>query len=125
MITRHDIAPSLIQSRVLARVAHYNALRETWKADAATRLEAYHANPHKTRWTPVPSSAADIDREIDRRIQREHQHYAHARVLECSQTRDLPFFLAFGQTPDTAQSRSSWGFASREEAQAWFLNGGR
>lgn len=116
---RHDFPAGVVAARVAKDIADLEASHARCSTGMEDVRRRYAETPWKGR---PPSSQEELDRIHHDMVARQRDHYSTARVIERS-PRD--FLLVYGDVADGDAAAGTGPFPTLEQAQSWFLNGGR
>lgn len=122
MNTRFDLDPKIVVDQTAKKCNEY--LRHL-RQDIMYTLDALSQwYIHPELFTKRPRSIAEIYKICMLLHQRELMHYSTVRVIH---TPNIGYFLVYGDIldADVTDGNGTGPFKSEDEAQQWFLNGGR
>lgn len=130
MNIRHNINPAVVEAEITRKVLKYESLLELRKADAEQLLAQYQADliagRHHSRWSRRPDDPETVVTTYNGAIEHERAYYSTVRVIELPYG-DKRFLLVYGDINDQEVGLGSGTgpFSSLEDAQGWFIRGGR
>lgn len=125
--TRHDIDPRLVTEQVAHKIAQHERHREESNKQQHDLVALY--TQHKAEgttarhWTREPKTDW-VNPMYDSWIEREREYYAKVRVIELPQP-GKRFILVYGDVDDATVTEGTGPLDTFDQAQGWFLRGGR